>query len=250
MNLHGFELEQRLEAIVAEALGGPGGLAGLDGFKLKKLVKKVGKVVRKVAPIALGAGALFTGGALGAGVKAVAKTALKKGATKIFTPRTRAEPEAPSKGPGRRLGRRTPPFAPSKGPSRRRTPRTRAPSPSIAQESSAALDQAQAAGTVPQQPTAGASVIDIATQVARTVLANQGVPVASPAAQQVVREVIVQQAAQPAPLTPVPAPGDTVQDVQEAAPALSKTNLLIGGGLAAALIAAVVLARPSRGGAR
>lgn len=203
MNLNGFELEQRLEALLAEEyqVQGLGDVAGL-GKKLKKLAKKVGKVVRKVAPIALGAAGLFFGGKLVKGVLGKAAGAAVDVATQAGQP-----------------------------------------DPAIAQDAAAALQQAQAAGAVPAVPLPGASITDIAAQVARTVLAQQGMPVNSAQGQQVVREVIVQQAAQPTPLTPVPAPGDTVQEVQDSMPGLSKNALLIGGGVAAAALLAYVLSQ-------
>lgn len=94
MNLASLELEERLESLLTEAAIARARESGqLDGLgdaelagifsKIKKGVKKVasavGKVVRKVAPIAVGAAALYFGGPIVAkAVGGVAKKVLGK----------------------------------------------------------------------------------------------------------------------------------------------------------------------------
>lgn len=84
MNLHGFELEDRIGALLEAQLACARGpqLAGI-GKKLKKLAKKVGKVVRKVAPIALGGAALYFGGKALAGVFSKSKAVAPEAASAV-----------------------------------------------------------------------------------------------------------------------------------------------------------------------
>jgi hypothetical protein len=77
-------------------------------------------------------------------------------------------------------------------------------------------------------------------------LAQQGVPVQTPAAQTLVRETIAAQAAQAQPLAPVPPRRETAEAVEASAPFLDRRSLTIALGLAGAVGIAAAVASSRR----
>lgn len=187
MNLSTLELEDRIGCLLATRLRAAGQLNGLDdaelagiGKKLKKVAKGVGKVVRKVAPIAVGAGTLYLGARavknMTASPQAKAASASKKASKKAAKAAKKAG----------KLGLQVAPAAAAL-----------ALQPDIPPESAAALRLAIDSGALQSQPSAGAQLVDTAGQIATAYMAAQGVQAQEAGMQQIVRDAVASQAAQP-----------------------------------------------------